>query len=163
MKHRISLLVCMMMLLSACTSSNNYTDIPDVTVDVIDASAPYENGLHYTHLWQVSEEDQMDHPLLQREVRKIPISYPMTTSEQMEQYANALYEISVSLELLDPKLIPEEVLVFNDSIIIIVFTPEEYHDAYIYDGLSAHALISTEDGHVIVFDVSGEFITEQLS
>ena len=154
MKHRLIMLICMMFLLSACTYSDHYSDIPDVPVDAVEMSQPYENSLFYTQLWKVSAEDQMDHPLLQREVRKIPVSYPITTTEQMEQYANAFYEICVSLELLDPQLIPENVRVFNDGIIVIWFTPEAYHDAYIYDCISAQALISTEDGHVIVFEAS---------
>ena len=182
--RKIIWILCAVLLLSACSSNGNYPDLPESTditevtaatdatdatdvTDVIDLSdlpvvtlnvfyddRPYADSILYTQLWQVSADDQMDHPILQREVKKIPISYPITTQEQINLYANELYRICVSLNLLDTELIPGNVLCYNDGIIVIMFCPAGMHDALAYDGVSADALISAEDGHVIYFGVS---------
>ena len=136
-------ILCAVLFLSACTGNGNVldpsditdaidanavidvTDIPDITVDAIFRDTPYVGTSLYKNLWQVSKEDHMDHPALQRKVKKIAISYPITTLEQVEQYVNALYEISVSLELLDPKLLdpdlPDSDLISSDRISGTVF------------------------------------------
>ena len=183
--RKIIWIICAVLFLSACTGNGNVldpsnitdaidanavidvTDIPDITVDAIFRDTPYVGSSLYKNLWQVSKEDHMDHPALQREVKKIAISYPITTLEQVEQYVNALYEISVSLELLDPKLLDPDlpdsdlissdrisgtVFIYSDGVIWIGFGPALKPGVIHYDGVSADALISAEDGHVILFD-----------
>ena len=200
--RKIIWILCAVLLLSACSSNGNYpdlpestditevtaatdatdatdttdaidlSDLPDVMVDVIFYDTPYVGSLGYRSFWRVSEEDQMDHPALQREVKKIPISYPITTLEQVEQYVNALYKISASLELLDSKLLDPDLLdpylldsgliitdmisgsafVYSDGVIWIGFGPALKPGVIHLDGVSAHVLVSAEDGHVILFD-----------
>lgn len=136
------------------TDAIDLSDLPDVMVKLTFENAPYVGDFFYKMSWQVSEEDQIDHPALQREVKKIPISYPITTLEQVEQYTNALYKICVSQELLDAELISARVYLFSDDVIVVRFRPGWTHNALVYDGIAVFVLISAEDGHVICFDDS---------
>ena len=141
------------------TDAIDLSDLPDVMVYAIFYDTPYVGDILYKYCWRVSEEDRMDHPVLQSEVKKIPISYPITTSEQMEQYANALYKICVSQGLLDAELIAAGVDLYNDGVIVVEFCPSWEYDAWmnnalVYDGIGVFVLISAEDGHVIYFGVS---------
>lgn len=156
LKYLFVALLSILLLLSGCTAP--ISTVPDYTLAepiplsfVFRFNQSFSSSIFYTSDFglKYSQEDQYEDKGLQAAVSEIAAEFPLTSDQQIEEYAWELYAIFVEHGAIASEMLPMCAYHFTDGIWYIAFLPLEYWGAY-YDGPSAAALISEFDGHIIV-------------